>query len=256
MYSVSKTVLVASAVAMIASGAAQAQSAPVLEFSLSGGGMVGPAYGGSDSYKASPSVGLSFGYLSSGSVSFGTEGGVAFAPGLSVSPSVNIRGTRTSADHDELAGLPDVDRAYEVGLRMSYTTEDWQVFGALRRGFKGHTGLIGEVGGNVIFRPADKWTLNIGPRATFANAAYTNTYFGVAPGGTVLATPYSAGGGIVSTGFEMGAQYRINRNWAVDGAVTYSRLRGSAADSPIVRAGSADQFGASIGLRRFFRIGG
>ncbi|SDX25326.1 MipA/OmpV family protein [Roseicitreum antarcticum] len=256
MSSVSKTAFAAAAAMMLASGAAHAQSAPALEFSVYGGGAVGPAYPGSDDYDVSPGLGLSFGYLSLRGFQFGAVGGASFAPGLSLSPSVNIRGERTSADHADLAGLPDVDRAYELGLRLSYTTEDWQVFGAVRRGFEGHTGIVGEIGGNVIYRPNEQWTLNIGPRATFGNAAFTDTYFGVAPGGAVLATPYTAGGGIVSTGLEVGAQYRINRDWAVEGAVSYSRLRGSAADSPISRAGSLDQYGASIGLRRYFRIGG
>lgn len=228
----------------------------MLEFSVAGGVGVAPQYSGSDSYRAVPVVGLSFGYLSTGNLQLGAEGGAKYTPGFAVGPSFTLRDKRTSADHAELAGLPNIDRAYELGLRVSYTAEDWQVFGIVRRGFKGHTGVTGEIGGDVIFRPSDKWTLNIGPRASFGNSAYANTYYGVAAGGTALTTPYTAGGGILSSGFEVGAQYRINRDWAVDGAVTYARMRGSAERSPIVAAGSRDQMGASISLRRYFRIGG
>lgn len=258
MTMVQKSAVAATAFALICATSAgvQAQSAPAFEFSIAGGAGIAPEYSGSDQYRAVPVVGLSFGFLNFNNFQLGAEGGAKYVPGFAIGPSFNLRDERISADHAELAGLPDIDRAYELGLRVSYTTEDWQVFGTVRRGFDGHTGITGEIGGDIIFRPSDKWTLNLGPRASFGNGEFANTYYGVAAGGTVLNTPYTASGGMISSGFELGAQYRINRDWAVEGAVTYDRMRGSAESSPIVAAGSRDQFGASINLRRYFRIGG
>ncbi len=61
---------------------------------------------------------------------------------------------------------------------------------------------------------------------------------------------YSANGGLLATGLEVGARYLFNERWGVEGAIGYDRLVNDAADSPITGQGSADQYTARIGITR------
>ena len=61
---------------------------------------------------------------------------------------------------------------------------------------------------------------------------------------------FDAGGGLLSAGVELGATYQINDDWGVEGALTWDRLAGDAADSPIVATGDRDQYSVRIGLTR------
>jgi outer membrane protein len=82
------------------------------------------------------------------------------------------------------------------------------------------------------------------------------TYFGVtepesARSGLDAFTPSRA---IYSAGFEIAAYQPVQANWGITASVRYDRLRGEAADSPIVRQGSRDQWSAMLGLTRYFNL--
>ncbi|MFP7569795.1 MipA/OmpV family protein [Marivita sp. S2033] len=235
-----------------------APATPKLVFTLRGGVSAMPEYFGSDDYKAGADLGFRLNHVSLGkSGSFGNPDAWAENPGLSFGGSLRFIQERDTSDFDELAGLDDVDATVELGVSMRYGTEYFAAFGNVRRGFGGHEGWVGEVGADAILRPTDRLRLSLGPRLFFGDDEYSDTYFGVTPAESSAAlSAYDPDGGLVSAGVELGARYQINDVWGVEGAVTWETFQDDALDSPIVKQGSDEQWGARIGLTRVFSIGG
>ena len=230
---------------------------PALRFTLRAGVTAQPEFPGSDDYFVGPDLGFSFGSLEFGRFGIGDPDPELVRTGLGLRGSFNYVGERDSSEYEGLRGLDDVDAAFEVGLGLAYRQDAYQVFGDLRYGVTGHDALVGEVGADVFFRPSDRLLVNAGPRVLFAEDDYARTYFGVSPeeSATSGLPAFEAEGGALSAGLEVGAFYRLDEDWGVEGAVTYDRLLGDAADSPITEAGSADQYGVRIGLTRRITFG-
>lgn len=248
-----KTILALVALATAAPAAAQEES---LDFALTGGVGVGPAYPGSDDYEVGPDVGFTFGALNLGPIDAGNGTWERSAPGFALGGAFRFIGERDSGDHAELAGLDDIDAAVELGLSLTYRQPYWQVFGEVRQGLGGHHGVTGTLGADMILRPAPRWRITAGPRLALGDDEYAGTYFGVtaAEAGRSAFAAYDADGGVLGAGVEVEARYRMNENWALEGAVSYDRLTNDAADSPITRNGSRDQWGASLGISRQFNL--
>lgn len=226
-------------------------------FTLRGGVQVRPEFPGSDEYEVGPDLGFSFGSLEIGRFGIGDPDPGLVRTGLGLRGTFRYVGERESGEFEELRGLDDVDAALELGVGVSYRQDAYEVFGDLRYGVTGHDSFVGEVGADVFVRPTDRLTLNAGPRVFFAEDGYAQEYFGVSPAEAARSTlpAFDAEGGALSAGLEIGAQYRLNESWGIEGAVTYDRLLGDAEDSPITEAGSADQYGVRVGLTRRITFG-
>lgn len=227
-----------------------AANAPGIEFRLGGGGQLQPRYEGSSDYIVSPRPIIRLDRLTFPN---GFQIGGDDGRGFSIGPSFNFRGERDAADTPELAPLNDIDWALEVGLEAAYETDLFRVHANVRRGFNGHEGWVGEAGADLIARPVDGLRLYAGPRVSYADDTYMETYFSV-PAGTAGISEFDASGGFKSYGVEVGARYDFNANWSVEGEATYNRLTGDAGDSPVTAIGSRDQYTVGIGLVRKFRI--
>lgn len=222
-----------------------------INFALRGGVAVAPSYPGANSSEVRPDIGVSFGALNFGGFNIGTGVDGVARNGVSLGGAFRVIGDREVADNPELAGLEDVDTAVELGLRLRYQQTNWRAFGEVRKGVTGHSGVTGTLGADAIFRPNDRLYITMGPRVAFGDDSFANTYFGVANGTANFAT-FDADGGALGAGFEIKAVYDLNEKWAIDGAVSYEKLLGDAADSPITAVGSEDQWSLRIGLRREF----
>lgn len=226
-------------------------------FTLRGGVGVQPDYFGADEGEAAPIFGGTLNYLQLGGFTFGDPDPLYVPTGPALNVSFRYIGEREAAENVELTGLDDVDATLELGAGLSYSTGDLRVFGNARYGFFGHDALVGEIGADLFLRPTDQLTLRAGPRALFGTDDYAQTYFGVsgreaaASGGRFA--PFDAEGGLISTGIELGAGYQISQNWGIDAVVTYERLQGDAADSPV--SFNDNQVSASIGVTRRFTLG-
>jgi outer membrane protein len=99
--------------------------------------------------------------------------------------------------------------------------------------------------------------MTAGPRLSFADAEYMNTYFGVTPAEAASSgrNAFEADGGLKSAGLGAKLRYEFGNDWGIEAAGSWDRLVGDAADSPIVATGSQDQFSARIGIFRTFNIG-
>ncbi|WP_417723360.1 MipA/OmpV family protein [Salipiger sp.] len=225
-------------------------------FTLRGGVSSAPEYFGSDDYKAGPDAGFRFNYLRLGNGrEFGTPDPWDDPTGWGLHGSFRYIGERDSSDHSELRGLDDVDAALELGLGIGYSSEYFSGYADVRRGFGGHESWVGEIGADAILRPTPDLRLSLGPRLFYGSDGYTDTYFGITPAEASATLPaYDPDGGLVSAGIELGARYRINDAWGLEGAVTWQQFRNDAADSPIVENGSDDQWRVRLGVTRTFNL--
>ncbi|QFT29713.1 MipA/OmpV family protein [Roseibium porphyridii] len=172
--------------------------------------------------------------------------------GIFFFPSFNFIGERKASDSNDLRGTRTIDWAVELGLGGGFRTEHFRAFAELRQGINGHTGQVGQLGLDGIVYPAEKWEVSFGPRADFATDDYMDTYFGVtsseaaASGGRL--TRYDPSGGFKSVGLAARASYDWNDDVRLHIQGGYDRLVGDAADSPIARNGSKDQFSLGVGV--------
>jgi MipA family protein len=90
--------------------------------------------------------------------------------------------------------------------------------------------------------------VRFGPRLSFANDEYMDTYFAVPTGATLPA--YSADGGLYTAGLEFTVRHDFSEVWAVEGALGWTRLVGDAGDSPVVQ--DRDSGTVSVKLIRTF----
>lgn len=222
------------ALAVLAASAATGASAQDFGFAgrefsvdLGVGVDVGPDYPGSDDAEAGP-------WLIWRNAGFG-QPGTNESEGFAISPSFNMVGEREASDNDDLAGMEDIDAAYELGLRVSYGTGPLTAFGSVRKGFEGHEGLTGEVGAKYRTDLSDRLSLWSGLSLGYGDGDYNDTYFGVSAAEAIPGRPaHDIGGGFNKASISFEARYALTENVAVLGEVEYGKLIGDAADSPVV----------------------
>ncbi|MFY0646831.1 MipA/OmpV family protein [Sulfitobacter geojensis] len=227
-----------------------------LNFGIGIGAVGQRAYPGADDYEGSADLKFTFGNLTWGNVDIGAGIGNVPANGMSLGGALRVIGSRKVDDNPELAGLSDIDTAVELGLGLTFQQTHWRAFGEVRQGFGGHDGVAGTLGADVIFRPTDRWTVTAGPRLNLGDSEYAGTYFGVT-GAEALGSNFNAfdaDGGVLGAGVEIGATYRIDKDWSVEGLLSYEKLLNDAADSPITQIGSENQLSLRIGLSRAFTL--
>lgn len=225
-------------------------------FELGVQGIVEPEYLGSKDYQIAPSPIFSVEYVNlPGLGSFGGPDGLGF----SIGPSFSYQPKRKSSDYSSLRGLDDIDASYELGLKADYEWENFQVYGDVRYALGGAKGFVGDFGAYFIARPLNRrLVLKLGPTLSLASSDYMDTYFGISPresvntGGRIAA--YSPGGGFKSVGAAASAKYEIFTDYFISADAKYDRLVGDAADSPIVKAGNANQYYFGLGVSHRFSL--
>jgi MipA family protein len=211
------------------------------------GGLVQPDWEGSDEYDIEPwpIVQLEFLRLPG----LGEFGGRR--RGFAIGPSFAFIGERDQFSDPALIGLGNVDSTVEVGLKALYEVDYWGAYAALRHGFGGHDGLVGEASVYAVWRPFEKFVLRAGPTVSYADSDYFNTYFSVSPGQSLASglPVYNAGSGFKSVGLLGLATYELTDKVDLHFTAGYTRLINGAGDSPIIAAaGSRDQFTAGVAL--------
>ncbi len=222
-------------------------------FALGAAVVAAPEYFGSDNMEAVGIPTFTFGSLNWGAIDAGNGVRGVADNGLSLEAAYRILGTRTTSKSPELVGLADLDAALELGFGLKYQQTNWMAFGEVRKGVVGHSGVTGTVGADLIVQSNDRWKFTVGPRVNFGNDEFADTYFGVDTA-TANYAAYTATGGALSAGIQASASYYLNDKWSLDGGISYQKLMGDAADSPITMRGSEDQWSIGVGLSRQFTI--
>ncbi|QFU14847.1 MipA/OmpV family protein [Microvirga thermotolerans] len=228
---------------------------------LKGNLKVGPSYPGADDFGAiafpslslrragtperfgAPDDGLSFSLLEDSALRVGVVG--------------RFQGGRYLKDDRRLFGLRKIDWAVEPGVFVEFWPLQFlRARAELRHGVNGHHGFVADLGLDLV-QTYGALTFSAGPRLALGDGSFARTYFGVTPAEAALngqVTPYKPSGGITSVGATAGVTYTWSAQWSTTAHVTYKRLVGDAADSPIVkRFGSENQLG--FGLTAAYSFG-
>jgi outer membrane protein len=254
-------------ISLIAAGLMLAAAQPVAaedaagqhqyEFDLGVGLMAKPRYPGSDEVIAVPFplIAVSRFFVPGlGQVIDGEESQNRFT----LYPSFNFNGKRDASASNELEGMKDVDWAVEVGLGAAYRYDWIRGFVEVRQGFNGYSGQVAEFGVDAIFDPTERMELMIGPRAGWGSDGYMSTYFGItskeAANSPVYNKAYDAEAGFNTVGLAATGSYELTERTKLYLRGGWDRLIGEAGDSPIVKAGSENQFYGGAGLTYKFRF--
>lgn len=180
------------------------------------------------------------------------------AQGLDIGagPLLALRRGRDEGDNAALAGLGDIDRSLDAGAFVRLRKDGWQARADIRKDVSngdGGTTVNLSVGHGLPV--AGKLRLRANLDASWASAAYMNTFYGIDATQSANSgiARYEAGSGFRSVGFSLMADYAIDREWGAFASLRYRRLVGDAADSTIVADfGSESQVTTSVGIKYRF----
>lgn len=194
---------------------------------------------------SAPDDGLSFSFLEESSLRIGAVG--------------RFQGGRYLQDDRRLFGLRKIEWAVEPGVFVEFWPAEFlRARAELRHGVNGHEGFVADLGLDLVQRYGAV-SVSVGPRLSLGDSDFARTYFGVTPLEAALngqVTPYRPSGGLTGVGATAGVTYAWAPQWSATGFVSYERLVGDAADSPIVkRFGSENQVGLGLTVSYSFETG-
>ena len=155
--------------------------------------------------------------------------------GLRLTADLGRAQSRSSA----LNGMGDIDAKLEFGGFFNYAINPQTVLtSSLRYGSGNNSrGLLIDVGAAYAYPLAPQWRLGLGVAATFANAEYLQSYFGVNATQSLASgyAAYTPGTGLRDVRANLSLTYQLNPSTAITTAVSFSSLQGDAQDSPLTR---------------------
>jgi MipA family protein len=226
-----------------------------------GGGIVnGPRYPGSryDFTRGLPLVSVSYGRFFIGAVpGGGTPAGAGayllhtehWAIGVDVGG--DTRKPRRATDDPILRGWGDIPGTARAGVFASYTKDWLSVRGSISDAVAHHEGVLASLAVEAKYHATQRLTLSIGPEVTWANNQYSQTFFGItaAQGEIAGIAPYRAKSGINTVAGSAGATYMLTDHWSLGAHVSYGKLQGDAADSPVTTDKTQRMFGGFVMYR-------
>ncbi|MDR3487358.1 MAG: MipA/OmpV family protein [Bradyrhizobium sp.] len=216
---------------------------------ISLGGGVAPKYEGSKKYQAIPLgfFAVNYGNFTVKSSGLGISAAYTYGNFLTFGPIIQYHGQRDSIPS---LGLDKVKSTVDVG---GFVGVGWKDLMLAHDKLSGEVKFLGDAGGvykGYTIEPSISYSVPVLPNAivtaslktTYADDHYMRTYFS--------SSPFQAKAGIKDVGGTLSGTYFFDKSWGLTVLGGYSRLVGSAADSPIVKSnnGSPNQFlaGAAI----------
>jgi MipA family protein len=143
-----------------------------------------------------------------------------------------------------LAGMGNVRASAEAGFGLGFGPVNLIARQSL--GDRGHDGTQAELSVGVPIPVTQRLGLRAGASATWADADYMQTYFGVTPAQAAATRfrAYTPSGGLRKADLSLGAEYSLSAQWKLQGNVAATKLYGDAARSPLV----ARESSASVSL--------
>ena len=219
------------------------------------GAMMMPEFEGSNKYevKAIPLLNIRYKdrfFLSP------SEGGIGVyivrEPLWNMGLAVGYNPGRQEKDSDLLKGMGDINSVADVKFFVECTPA---AFTARLEAIKSSGDVKGlqltaSIGHQWRLTDDLQWKNSIS--STYATADYNKTFFGISEKQSRESrhryNQYTPGGGIKDIAYSSSFIYMFQDHWAVMLMGQYKLLTGPAADSPLVEAGSKDQFSGCLGL--------
>lgn len=222
------------------------------------GGVLGPTYEGSDSYFVMPLPLVNVVWRDtvaldpSGLNAYWRFNGLQVGGGLTFNMGRTQSGGLFGPGNWRLNGLGDIPAALGVRGFVNYKLGPVLLGSTLTKFLaEGNSGLLVDTSIAVPWRIDDRLMLMGRIFATWADATYMQTFFGVNAIQSVNSAyaPFNATSGIKNVGLEVRANYRVSPNWMFSTNARVSQLASSAADSPISVSDTAFSLMTSIGYR-------
>ena len=162
----------------------------------------------------------------------------------------DARKPRRASDDPILRGWGDIPGTVRGGMFASYNIDWLSVHGAVS--VAGHNeGVLASLGVDAKYHATQRLTLSIGPDVTWVNNQYAMTFFGLDAAQSQIAgiAPYRARSGINSVGGAATASYMLTEHWSLAAHVSYGRLQGDAANSPVTTDKTQRVYGAFVMYR-------
>ncbi|WP_051228230.1 MipA/OmpV family protein [Pleomorphomonas oryzae] len=181
----------------------------------------------------------------------GIDYGLLYVAGFELGPVIGFRDRRNSASAG-LKGLHDVAFDVDAGAflqtwiipdRLRFRTE-------VRQALSNGSGLQVDTGVDWFTRLGEDWVLAIGPRLSFADASYMQSYFGVSAGEAAASglSAFHPGAGLKSAGLTASVSYQISPTWSLDLYDRLDDLTGNAAKSPVTASNSGRRLQNTAGI--------
>jgi outer membrane protein len=226
------------------------------KFTLGGGVINGARYPGSRYHftRGLPLISVSYGRFFFGAVpGGGTPAGAGayllhtehWAVGVNIGG--DFRKPRRATDDPILHGWGDIPGTVRGGMFASYTRDWLSVRGAISDDLGGHhEGVLASLAVEAKYHATQRLTLSIGPEVTWVNDQYARTFFGIDAAQSAIAgvAPYRARSGINTVSGSAGATYLLTDHWSLGAHVSYGKLQGDAAESPVTTDETQRVYGA------------
>jgi outer membrane scaffolding protein for murein synthesis (MipA/OmpV family) len=204
-----------------------------------------PEFEGSDRYttKALPVVNFKYGpaFLT---MSQGLGVSLPLAPGWTAAPSLRYRLARRSKNSRLLSGMGTVKDGAEAGGAIRWQPGPAGLNLKVFQGLDRVDGLTAELEASYGAALTESLKGSVSLSAMFADRAYNRDYFGVTQAQSEKSgyPVYDPGAGFKHAGVSGSLGYALTESLGLGLMAGYKRLIGPAADSPLVKRGSADQF--------------
>jgi outer membrane protein len=160
------------------------------------------------------------------------------------------RQPRRASDDPVLRGWGNIPGTVRGGIFASYNMDWLSAHGSIS--LAGHNeGAVASFGFDAKYHATPRLTLSIGPEVTWVNNQYAMTFFGLNAAQSQIAgiAPYRARSGINSVGGSANASYMLTKQWSIAAHVSYGRLEGDAANSPVTTDKTQRVYGAFVMYR-------
>lgn len=241
-----------------------AAPAAAVEATVGFGLGVAPEYVGAGRYLPVPlpSVSLQAAGITSRSNNFGLEAGLPLTDTLSAGVIFRIDSGRNAlfrVSDPVVRQLRRVNAAPEVGgyLELQLPMSAAGPGGPLMLGRiaaeqgigNGHGGLLVETSLGVLFPLGDRTVLGVSALLNWQDRRYADAFFGIDADDAAASglAPFTARAGVRDLGIQLFLERRLSARWSAGLTGSYTRLRASAAASPIVaERGNVDQVFAGL----------
>lgn len=103
--------------------------------------------------------------------------------------------------------------------------------------FDGSGGSVVELGADINWEINSRLVFSFSPNLVWADKKHNQTYFGVTAAQSAKSgfKTYTPNAGIKSMGLTVGGNYKLDKNWSANAAVSFNQLTGDAAKSSLVQ---------------------